>query len=111
MEYDGKKIRSLREGKDEGRGWSLAKLASLAKLSEPSVWALEHGVTKEPKASTMMRIAVALGVPLSDILKHSKRSDGDLLGDLTGVFDQLDSRDKQAVIAAARALLDNQGRK
>lgn len=107
MNYDGDKIRLLRERK----GWSMAELARRVSIKQPSLWALEHQVTKEPKAGTMIRIAAALGVPLRDLLKPAKKGkEGkeDALDDLTGVFDQLDARNKQALIAAARALLETQ---
>lgn len=106
MTYDGGKISLLRRQK----GWSMGELARKAGLKQPSLWALEHQVTKKPKADTLMRIASALGVPLREILKPSKKGSTDLLDDLSQFFDQLDDRNKQALVAAARALLDSQKR-
>lgn len=104
MIYDGGKITLLRKAK----GWSMAELARRAALKQPSLWALEHQVTKKPKADTLMRVAAALGVPMREILRPSKKGSVDLLDDLREVFDQLDGRNKQALLAAARALKDSQ---
>jgi len=104
MNYDGSKIALLRNRK----GWSMAELARRSGIKQPSLWALEHQVTKKPKADTLMRVAAALGVPLREIMGPSRRTTVDLLDDLSEVFDQLDGKNKQALIAAARALLDSQ---
>lgn len=79
-----------------------------AGIKQPSLWALEHQVTKKPKADTMLRVAAALGVPLREIMLPGKKGAQDLLDDLQVVFDRLDGRNRQALIAAARALLDSQ---
>ena len=104
MFYDGGKITALREAK----GLSMAELARLSGIKPPSLWALEHQVTKKPKAETLMRVAAALGVPMREILRKTKRPEGDMLEDLGELFDQLDNRNKQALLAAAKALLDSQ---
>jgi hypothetical protein len=49
-----------------------------------------------------------LGVPLRDILRPSKRSTADLAEDLLELFDQLEPGNKQAVLAAIKALLHSQ---
>jgi transcriptional regulator with XRE-family HTH domain len=104
MGYDGGKITLLRKAK----GWSMAELARRSGLKQPSLWALEHQVTKKPKADTLMRVAAALGIPMREILKPTKKGTVDLLDDLHEVFDQLDSQNQQALIAAARALKNSQ---
>lgn len=104
VSYDGGKIAALRTAK----GWSQAELARRSGIKPPSLWALEQQVTKKPKADTLMRIAAALGVPLRDIMKPSKKGTADMADDLTELFDQLDGRNKQALLAAAKALLDSQ---
>jgi len=104
MIYDGGKITLLREAK----GLSMAELARRSGIKPPSLWALEHQVTKKPKVDTMMRVAAALGVPMREILKASKKPTVDMLADLDELFDQLDGRNKQALLAAAKALLDSQ---
>lgn len=104
VSYDGEKIAALRKAK----GWSGGELARRSGIKPPSLWALEHQLTKKPKADTLMRVAAALGVPLREILKPSKKGPADQADDLTELFDQLDSRNKQALLAAAKALLNSQ---
>lgn len=104
VSYDGGKIVALRKAK----GWSGGELARRSGITPPSLWELEHQVTKKPKADTLMRIAAALGVPLREILKPSKKGAVDEAEDLTELFDQLDGRNKQALLAAAKALLNSQ---
>jgi hypothetical protein len=41
-------------------------------------------------------------------MRPSKKAPGDQQADLDEVFDQLDGRNKQALLAAAKALLDSQ---
>jgi transcriptional regulator with XRE-family HTH domain len=105
MVYDGGKIALLRKAK----GLSMAELARRSSIKQPSLWALEHQVTKKPKADTLMRVAAALGVPMRELLRPGKKSNAtDLHDDLHELFDQLDGRNQQALIAAARALKDSQ---
>ena len=105
MGYDGVKITALRRAK----GMSMAELARRSGIKQPSLWAIEHEVTKRPKADTMMRIAAALGVPMREILRSGgKKNSTDLAEDLREVFELLDGRNQQALIAAARALKDSQ---
>ena len=104
MIYDGKKITSLRQEK----GWSMARLAQQAKISQPSLWALEHQKTKKPKADTMMRIAAALGVPLQQIMPTQGVRLDDAEEQLLAAFHGLRLENKGALIAAAKALLDSQ---
>lgn len=105
MSYDGGKIALLRAKK----GWSMAELARRAGIRGPSLWALEHQVTKEPKATTLIRIANALGVNLREITRPAKKGEAaDLAGELIGVFEQLDGANKQVLLAAARAMRENQ---
>jgi transcriptional regulator with XRE-family HTH domain len=104
QDYDPAKIVALRID----RGLSSAELARKSGLSQPTIWALEHGVTKKAKADTLLRVAAALGVPLRDIVRPSKRSTADLAEDLLELFDQLEPGNKQAVLAAIKALLHSQ---
>lgn len=104
MGYDGPKIVMLRRAQNI----SMAELARRAQISQPSLWALEHQVTKHPKADTLVRVAAALGVPLREILRPSRKPAADLLADLTELFDQLDAKNKSAILAAVKALLDSQ---
>lgn len=105
MEYDGKKITSLRESK----GMSMGELARRARISQPSLWALEHQVTKKPKYDTLPAIAAALGVPVRDLLKAKiSKKNVPTLDDLDTIFDSLDDANKQVLFAAAEAMLKNQ---
>ena len=102
MIYDGKRIASIREA----RGMTQAELAKRAKISQPSLWALEHMVTKEPKHSTLASVAKALAVPLSEILRAAASGDPTDSGEaMLAVYLQLDGKEKQAILAAARAFL------
>jgi transcriptional regulator with XRE-family HTH domain len=106
MIYDAKKITALRQEKR----WSIAKLAREAKLSAPSVWALEHGRTKMPKHETMVKIAAALGVPVSAIStkKLSSREMADLEEEIVATFGALQHDNRVALVAAGKALLASQ---
>lgn len=103
MGYDGSKIAFLRTKK----GLIQAELARRSGIKPPSLWALEHQVTKKPKADTLIAVANALGVNLRELTKGKKGSE-DLVADISDVFEKLDNRNKQAVLIAARALLDSQ---
>lgn len=92
MIYDAAQITSLRVEK----GWSMAEL-----------WSLEHGLTRKPKAETLIAIANALGVPLKAIL--AKKAGKHLTEDkLAAIFGALDDGNRAVLIAAAEALLKNQ---
>ena len=104
MIYDGGKITSLREAKR----WTMAELARQSGLSEPSIWALEHHVTKKPKYEILTAIAAALGVPVREIIKPSKRGAAEAIDDLKELFDQLDAKHRDILVATARTLLNSQ---
>ena len=89
----------------EDRGWTGADLARATGLSQPSVWSLLKGETKMPKASKLVAVANALGVPLKQILKHPSKSDGDLSESMLSVFNALGPDNQRAILAAATALL------
>lgn len=107
--YDPAKIVALREGK----GWNQAELARRAKLSQPSVWALERGETRMPKFETLAAIARALGVPLPEILaarpKGKKGENWD--EQLIAAYQALDDGNKAALMAVAQSLLNQQKRR
>jgi transcriptional regulator with XRE-family HTH domain len=105
MQYDGKKIRSLREA----QGWSMGELARRVGIKQPSLWAMEHQVTKKPKHETMVAIAAALGVTLKAIYPDRlRKKDLPTEEHLTELFDALDDGNKQALVAAAEVMLKNQ---
>ena len=107
--YDPAKIIALREGK----GWKQAELARRARLSQPSVWALEKGETRMPKFETLAAIARALGVPLKEILKAppkgKKGEDWD--EQFHATVQALDDGNKSALMAVAQSLLGQQKRR
>lgn len=104
MIYEGHKITALRKAK----GWSGAKLAREAGIKPPSLWALEHQVTKNPRAETLFRLAAALGVHPREFMRPTKKGDGDLLEILGHLFERLDGRNQQTLLAVARSLLESQ---
>lgn len=109
MIYSGEKIKSLREAKNNGEGWSMAELARRSGIRQPSLWALEHQITKKPKAETLLSIARALGVPLREILSNTKNRPAEVASDeLNALFEGLDEQNKTALIATAQALLNSQ---
>ncbi len=87
----------------------MAELARRTKIAQPSLWALEHQVTKNPRHETMIALANALGVPWKALLpdKVSKKNIP-TEEHLSAVFDALDDGNKQVLIAAAEAILKNQ---
>lgn len=89
------------------KGWNGADLSRATGLKQPSIWALLNGVTKMPKASTLIAVANALGVPLRDILKKpsGKQDSEELLDELLAAFAALEPANQRAVVAAAKALV------
>lgn len=104
MIYDGKKIIALRQGK----GWSMAELARQAKLSQPSVWALEHQRTKKPKADSLFRIATALGVRIQDLMPKKPGAPAKMEEMILSSFHSLTPQNQASLVAVAQALLDSQ---
>lgn len=106
-DYDGKRITLLRQGK----GWKQAELARRAGIRQPSLWALEHQVTKKPKADTLMRIAAALGVPMTEILKKPAKGSVPPEDRILALYASLEDQNKTLLIATAETLLQHQGKK
>ena len=103
--YSPEKIVSLREERD----LSQAELARRAKLSAPSVWALEQGKTRMPKYQTLERIAKALGVPIPAIM--ADRQPEDLEDRLMAAASGLSPSNRGALLAVANSLLESQRNK
>jgi len=106
--YDPKKIIALRKAKD----WKQAELARRSGLSQPSVWALEHGRTILVKFETLEAIAGALGVQLGDSLAikpKGKRGEG-WEEEIKSIYDALDDDGKATLIAVAQTLLNKKRR-
>ena len=104
--YDSQKIIALREEK----GWNQAELARRAGLSQPSVWALEHGETKMPKFETLASVAKALGVPLKEIMaaKPAGKKGAEWDDQIVALFASLDDGNKASLLAVAQTLLNSQ---
>jgi transcriptional regulator with XRE-family HTH domain len=52
------------------KGWGPDELASRAEISRTALYQIESGKTGLPRAGTLRRIAVALEVPMEDLLGH-----------------------------------------
>jgi len=100
--YSPRKIIDLRER----LGLNQSELARKAKLSAPTVWALENGETTMPKYKTLRDIAAALGVTIQEIMSDVQPSDID--EQIKAASGALNPANKGALLAAARALLDSQ---
>ena len=96
--YSPKKIIALRAA----AGLNQSELARKAKISSPSLWSIEQGETKMPKASTLINIAAALGVTLQEIMADSQPSDID--AQLAAATGSLTPAHKAAILAAALSL-------
>ncbi|HXA17306.1 MAG TPA: helix-turn-helix transcriptional regulator [Thermoanaerobaculia bacterium] len=60
----GKRLRQLREA----AGWTLEELAEAAKMNELQVGHIERGAS-DPKLSTITKLAKALGISASELLR------------------------------------------
>jgi transcriptional regulator with XRE-family HTH domain len=52
------------------KGWGPDELANRAEISRTALYQIESGKTELPRAGTLRRIAVALEVPMEDLLEH-----------------------------------------
>lgn len=107
--YDPQKIIALRESKT----WRAAELARRSGLSQPTIWALENGVTMKPKYETLKSVADALGVPIKAILAERPKGKAgqDWDDQMTAAYNSLDDANKATLISIAHSLLKNQGRR
>ena len=51
----------------EVRGWNAPRIARRADLGDTTVYNLWNGITQDPGLLTLHRIAVVLGVPVTDL--------------------------------------------
>jgi len=65
------RVRDIRYSK----GWGPDELANRAEISRTALYQIESGKTGLPRAGTLRRIAVALEVPMEDLLGHEGQSD------------------------------------
>jgi transcriptional regulator with XRE-family HTH domain len=54
------------------KGWGPDELASRASISRTALYQIESGKTELPRAGTLRRIAVALDVPMEDLLGNGE---------------------------------------
>jgi transcriptional regulator with XRE-family HTH domain len=57
------------------KGWGPDELANRAEISRTALYQIESGKTELPRAGTLRRIAVALNVPMEDLLGHDHVAD------------------------------------
>ena len=101
MLYNKDKIIELRKK----LGISRNELARRAGIKGPSLHAIEHGLTKEIKTSTLLGLAAALGVPMQELMRPGKgRSAKSDDAEAMMLFARLDDKNKVAILAALRAL-------
>jgi transcriptional regulator with XRE-family HTH domain len=65
------RVRDIRYSK----GWGPDELANRAEISRTALYQIESGKTGLPRAGTLRRIAVALEVPMDDLLGHEDEGD------------------------------------
>ena len=103
----GQRIKMLREA----AGLSVAELARRIGIRQPSLWQLEEGVSKNPRASTLLRLADALnaspewlasgrGAPYRITVVAPNESE------LVSIFRSLSPPSQRALLAAAKAMLE-----
>jgi len=64
------------------RGWNMDRVASKAGISRTTLFHLENGVIRRPRASTLYRLAQALDVPVERLFRRDERpSTGSQSGD------------------------------
>ena len=63
-----KKLREYRFNK----GWGPDELAHRAEISRTALYQIESGKTEQPRASTLLRIASALEIPIDSLLEHDE---------------------------------------
>ena len=64
-----KRLGKMLKGIREGKGWTQVQLASKAKVTQTYIAKLESGDKKNPSIAVLQRIAKALGVPVTELLK------------------------------------------
>lgn len=102
MLHDREKIRALRIK----LGLSNNELARRAGIKGPSMHAIETGKTKNVKASTLMGIALALGVPMQEIMlaRHKGKASRDVQLEAMALFARLQPDDQNAMLVAMQSL-------
>ena len=65
------KLEGLRQVRQE-RGLSLNQLGAAASLNKSTLWGMEHG-RHDPRLSSLLAVARALGVGVDDLVRSSAR--------------------------------------
>lgn len=81
-------------------------LASMADITQPSLWAIENGRTKEITARTLFGLSHALGTTVEHLWSGSQQSVQDAMDEveLVAVFRELSSSGRGAVLQSARTV-------
>lgn len=100
----GQRIAALREAK----GMSQAALARMIGISQPSLWAIEKGATKELKHDTVVGLSKCLGISMEALMNPDPAASLTLIeeAELSLIFRKLTPEDQGHLIATARAYRD-----
>lgn len=81
-------------------------LAGMADISQPSLWAIENGRTKEITARTLFGLSHALGTTVEFLWSGSEQSEQDAMdeAELVSIFRQLEPAGRGAVLQSARTV-------
>lgn len=88
----------------EGRGWSQSDLARATGIPQPTIWRLENGDIKHPKADTLVALANTFKVPIDYLVQDDYelhpadlvRTDNDMRS-LLEAYVALSEQDRHAV--------------
>jgi len=104
------KINTLRQKQD----WSHSDLARVTGIPQPTIWRLEKGNIKHPKADTLLALASAFRVPIDYLVQDQYQlTPADLLRtnndirEIIGIYSSLSTQDKRAVRRFAQSLNPN----
>lgn len=103
----GKRIEDLRERCE----LSQPALAAMADITQPSLWAIENGQTKEVTARTLFGLCHALGTTVEYLWIGSEQTEQEAMdeAELVSIFRQLLPAGRGAVLQSARTVLAAQG--
>jgi transcriptional regulator with XRE-family HTH domain len=95
----------------EAAGLSVAELARRIGVRQPSLWQLEEGVSKAPRASTLLRLAEALNASPEWLANgrgapYRIKVEAPHEAELVAIFRSLPLASQQALVAAAKAMLE-----
>lgn len=106
MEEHRKAVGKRVEGLREDRGWTQPVLAAMAGISQPTLWAIENGQTKEVTARSLIGIARALETTWEYLWDGAEDADGsEQEAELVSIFRRLQEPGRLAVLQSARSVL------